>query len=89
MSGIEELGRDPDGRPSSQPPYARTGPNRGRRKRESGGGWVLVSGYSSDCGPDVQAAHGDWARAMRAIGIRIGALDGEGERNFYAWRAGA
>mgnify|MGYP003337285356 CR=1 FL=1 len=42
---IEELGRDPHSRVSSQPSIKR-GEDRGYRKPEVGGTWICASGYT-------------------------------------------
>ncbi len=82
---IELLGRDAAGSVSSQPPI-KSGPNRGRRRREVGGKWIAAGGYCYEACQEAKGPHSSWIRAVQALGHRVGAWDCDGVRNYYVFR---
>lgn len=82
----EELGRDPNGDPSSQP-IIKTGPNRGWRKKEVAGTWKYMGGYCSERGyPGSSGSqHVTWVSGVQELGFRVGRLCYEGVVSFYAF----
>lgn len=84
---IERLGRDLEGKVSSQPPY-KSGPRRGKRRSETNGVWICAGGYAFEDGSGRKAANYEWVRTMQELGIRTGIIDAEGVRNFYVFKEG-
>jgi len=84
MMILEELGRDKNGRISSQPPI-KSGLNRGSRKPEVDGEWICTGGYTHDSRWDEKNAHGSWLRSMERIGFRTGKYELDGVVNLYIW----
>lgn len=85
MVPVEQLGLDPEYKPSSQP-VTKTGPNRGRRRREVGGTWHGVAGYTEYSRSELQSGNWSWARALTALGIvRVGYLMSDGCTSFYVF----
>lgn len=82
---IEDLGWDRDRKPSSLSLIKR-GPNRGRRRKESGGHWVLASSYLSSR-LEAHLCCSEWATALIKMEIRVGKLWDDGVTLYYIWRA--
>ena len=79
---LEQLGRDPHGNISSQPPI-KSGKNRGFRGVERGGTWISAGGFTYDSLQSSKSPHYSWIGAVQRFGIRVGVWDGEGVKEFY------
>ncbi len=79
---IEDLGWDKDREPSSQPLCGRRSKYRGRRKKEIGGKWKIVSGYCWESTASIKAAHGEWAHNLSKLGFRVGSVGSDGVTNY-------
>ena len=82
---IEELGRDANGKISSQPTI-KAGKNRGYRQREIGGTWIYSSGYCYEARQESKSAHADWIKAVQELGHRVGSCDRDGVRSYYIFK---
>ena len=82
---IEELGRDPHSKVSSQPTIKR-GEDRGYRKPEVGGTWICSSGYSYEARQESRFAHVGWINAVIQLGHRVGSLDYDGVKDYYIFK---
>ena len=79
---LEQLGKDPRGKVSSQPPI-KSGQNRGFRGVEKGGTWIPAGGFCYDSLQESKSPHYSWSKTVQLFGIRVGVLDYDGVRNFY------
>ena len=79
---LEQLGRDPHGNISSQPPI-KSGKNRGFRGVERGGSWISAGGFAYDSSQSSKSPHYSWIGAVKRFGIRVGVWDYEGVKEFY------
>ena len=82
---IEELGRDSNGRVSSQPSI-KSGKNRGFRQEEVGGTWICASGYTYEARQESRFAHVGWIKAVIQLGHRVGSLDNDGVKDYYIFK---
>ena len=79
---LEQLGRDPHGNISSQPPI-KSGKNRGYRGVERGGSWISAGGFTYDSLQSSKSPHYSWSEMVQRFGIRVGVWDYEGVKEFY------
>ena len=85
VNDLVELGRDPHGNPSSQPPF-KSGVNRGYCRVEKGGTWIPTSGYAYESRSEVRSTCWEWVRSLQGLGLRIGSHDHEGVKEFYVFK---
>ena len=85
MTNIEELGRDPHSKVSSQPTIKR-GEDRGYRKPEVGGTWICASGYTYEASQESKYAHTGWIEAVTQLGLRVGCYQNDGVVDYYIFK---
>jgi len=81
---LEELGKDPHGKISSQPPI-KSGKHRGYRKVEVGGKWICAGGFCYESRQESKSTHYSWSKTIQQLGIRVGVLDYDGVKDFYVF----
>lgn len=84
MTKTIELGRDFNGKLSSQP-VAKTGTNKGFRKPEKGGNWLYAGGFDEHSRLTEKAVHGTWIQAVQKLGHKVGRWDFDGVTSFYVF----
>lgn len=82
---IEELGRDPHSKVSSQPTI-KSGKNRGFRQEEVGGTWICASGYTYEARQESRFAHVGWIKAVIQLGHRVGCYQNDGVVDYYIFK---
>ena len=82
---IEELGRDPHSRVSSQPSIKR-GEDRGYRKPEVGGTWICAGGYTYEASQESKYLHTGWIEAVIQLGYRVGSYHEDGVVDYYIFK---
>jgi hypothetical protein len=87
MNILEQLGKDSEGRVSSQPPI-KSGKDRGYRKAEIGGKWICAGGFCYESRQESKSPHYSWSETVQQFGILVGVWDYEGVKEFYLFMKG-
>jgi len=61
----------------------KSGKNRGFRRKETAGTWILAGGFCYESRQESKWPHYSWSAALHRLGFRVGILDREGTRDFF------
>lgn len=82
---IEELGRDPHSKVSSQPSI-KHGEDMGYREPEVGGTWIGAGSYTYEASQESKYAHTGWIQAVIHLGHRLGRCQHGGVVDYYIFK---